>query len=180
MGRQWVAAFAAGVVLAGCSTGAPGAGGDAAASSPAAPTATASVSAAPAPVPGVVEYHDGRPLRPVEADPGWDEASRTAAVDAAVRAMGLFARPDAPFEAWWADLSPTLSTQAQVDYQYVDPAAVPARAVTGPGVLVDEASAFIAGVQVPTDVGTYTVVLSRTGAGAAWLVERLTPPEGQG
>jgi hypothetical protein len=130
--------------------------------------------------PGTVEYHDGTPIPPGEPDPVWDDASRAAAVAAATGAVAAFARPDLPYERWWAELAPALSVQAQMDYQYVDPINVPARAVTGPAVLVDEASASVAGVQVPTDVGPYTLTLSRDGAEAGWLVERITPPEGVG
>jgi len=90
----------------------------------------------------------------------------------------VFARPDVSYEQWWADLSPLLSSQAQMDYQYVDPLNVPARAVTGDPILVDDDSASVAGVQVPTDVGLYVVTLSRADADAPWVVERITPPAG--
>lgn len=133
----------------------------------------------PTPIPsGVVEEHGG--LVETFTEPAWDQASRAAVLDAAVVALAAFARPDVPYEQWWAEVGPLMSVQAQVDYQYVDPANVPARAVTGVPVLVDEASASVAGVEVPTDVGTYTVTLSRTDAGAGWLVERISPPEALG
>ena len=125
------------------------------------------------------EYHEGHPVEP-PSNPSWDDVDRAAALDAALQAVALFARPDVPYEQWWAELGPLMSAQAQVDYQYVDPINVPARAVTGPGVLIDETSASVAGVQVPTDVGAYTVVLSRADDGAPWLVERVTPPESAG
>lgn len=35
---------------------------------------------------------------------GLDEASRSAALELAETAMGLFARPDVPYEVWWAGL----------------------------------------------------------------------------
>ena len=41
-----------------------------------------------------------------------------------------------------------------------------------------ETSAYIAGVEVPTDAGVYTVILSRVDGASPWLVERFTPPEG--
>jgi len=129
--------------------------------------------------PGTPEYHDGREVEP-PSNPTWDDIDRAAAVAAAVEAVTLFARPDVPYEQWWAELAPLMSAQAQLDYQYVDPVNVPVRAVTGDGVLVDETSASIAGVEVPTDVGTYTVTLSRADDGAPWLVERFTPPRGEG
>ncbi len=42
--------------------------------------------------------------------------------------------------------------------------------------LVDDSSAYLARVRVPTDAGPYVVLLAREGAGEAWLVERITPP----
>lgn len=141
---------------------------------PAEPTPTATLVA-----PGTPEYHDGHEVEP-PSSPTWDDVDRQAAVDAAVTALELFARPDQPYEQWWAELGPLMSAQAQVDYQYVDPVNVPARAVIGGGVLVDETSASIAGVEVPTDVGTYVVTLSRTDDRAPWLVERFAPPQGEG
>ncbi|MBX9244632.1 hypothetical protein ICW40_07390 [Actinotalea ferrariae] len=129
--------------------------------------------------PGSPEYHDGHENEG-PSNPTWDEVDRQAAIDAAVTALELFARLDQPYEQWWAELAPLMSAQAQIDYQYVDPVNVPIRAVTGHGVLVDETSASIAGVEIPTDVGTYVVTLSRADDGAPWLVERFTPPQGEG
>ena len=90
--------------------------------------------------------------------------------------MTTFTDHRADADSWWADLEPALSAQAAADYAGTDPAAVPARAVTGTAVLVDDSSAYLASVEVPTDAGAYEVLLSRAGAGAPWLVERLTPP----
>lgn len=184
-----IVASAALIALTGCSAEptAPATTVDATTSAPgSSPTPTPDVGATPlpptptaTPIPtDVVEEHGG----PVETftEPTWDDASRTAALDAAVTAAEAFARPDVPYEQWWAELAPLMSAQAQVDYQYVDPANIPARAVTGAAVLVDETSASIAGVDVPTDVGTYTVTLSRGDAAGPWLVERIAPPEGLG
>lgn len=183
-----IIASAALIALTGCSTEPTvPATVDATTSAPGpSPTPAAGVSATPlpptptpTPIPtDVVEEHGG----PVETftEPTWDEASRTAALDAAGAAVEAFARPDVPYEQWWAELAPLMSVQAQLDYQYVDPANVPARAVTGGPVLVDETSASVAGVEVPTDVGTYSVTLSRADAAGPWLVERITPPEGLG
>ena len=90
--------------------------------------------------------------------------------------MRAFARPRLSAEAWWKDLQPLLSAEAATAYAGTDPAQVPARAVTGRPALVDQRSAYLAGVEVPTTAGTYRVLLSRKGAGTPWLVERLTPP----
>ena len=113
-----------------------------------------------------------------QAVPTWDAASRAAVTAAATTVLTAFARPDLSYDQWWTALEPLLSAQAQLDYAYVDPANVPAKAVTGEAQIVDESSAYVAHVQVPTDVGTYTLVLSRVDASAAWLTERITPPAG--
>lgn len=128
---------------------------------------------------GAIDEDTGETItaRPV---PTWDEQSRAAAVEAAQAAMNAFARPSLDYTTWWAELSPLLTQQAQQDYSYVDPANVPATAVTGPGTVVDETSAYVASVEVPTDVGTYTLVLTRADAASPWLASRFTPPEGVG
>lgn len=175
----------------GASTGPGGAtptrGSSSASASPsgAEPTASAGTGApldleqfTPAPA-GVVDEDTGETVVP-QVVATWDARSRAAVVAAAVTATTAFARPGVPFDAWWAELSPLLTQRAQQDYAFVDPANVPATAVTGPGVLVDETSAYVAGVQVPTDVGPYTVLLTRVDGAAPWLVSRLTPPDGIG
>lgn len=109
--------------------------------------------------------------------PSWDAASRAAATDAAAKAMTAFARPDLDYDTWWKGIEPLLIQQAAEDYAYVDPANIPARQVTGAARLVDETSAYVAGVEVPTDAGVYLVVLSRADGASPWLVVRFTPPE---
>lgn len=108
----------------------------------------------------------------------WDPASTAAALDAAQTAMAAFARPGLDFDTWWAQLSPLLTQQAQQDYAFVDPANVPATTVTGAAALVDDTSAYVATVAVPTDVGTYTLILTRADGASPWLASRFTPPEG--
>lgn len=130
------------------------------------------------PVPdGVIDEDTDETItaRPV---PTWDQQSRTAAIQAAQTAMAVFARPSLEYTTWWAELSPLLTRQAQQDYAYVDPANVPATAVTGTPLVVNETSAYVANVEVPTDVGTYTLVLTRVDADSPWLASRFTPPEG--
>ncbi|RCV53758.1 hypothetical protein DEF23_17020 [Marinitenerispora sediminis] len=80
-------------------------------------------------------------------------------------------------EAWWEEIRGHLSPQAQMEFQETDPANIPATEVTGDGELADDSSAYLAWVDVPTDVGTYEVLLSRTEQDSPWQVERLTPPE---
>ena len=109
--------------------------------------------------------------------PEWDEKSRAEATDAAVKAMTAFARPTLDYDTWWSEVEPLLTIQAAQDYAYVDPATIPASAVTGPGVIVDDTSAYLARVEVPTNAGTYTLIVSRTNAASPWLVSRFNPPQ---
>ncbi|WP_143426817.1 hypothetical protein [Georgenia soli] len=109
--------------------------------------------------------------------PVWDDTSREEAQRLARDAMTAYARPDTPPDQWWAEFSKHLSAQAAYDYQWVDPTSIPARAVTGPASITAEPSVYLAELTVPTDAGTYGVLLSRTDGPGPWKVERITPPE---
>ena len=107
----------------------------------------------------------------------WDQASRDKAVEVAEKAMADFARPAAEEKQWANDLARWLTPQATADYSAVDPANVPATRVTGPATLsVDETNGYGVTALVPTNAGTYTLQLLRTGSQAQWKVNRLTPP----
>lgn len=107
----------------------------------------------------------------------WDQASKDAAVDVAQKAMADFARPAVEEKQWANDLARWLTPQATADYSAVDPANIPADRVIGPATLtVDEANGYGVLAAVPTNTGTYTLQLLRTGKGAPWKVNRLTPP----
>jgi len=127
------------------------------------------------------------PIDPTaEPSPIWDADARAAALEHATATMTAFARPAAqtPAEQWWAGLAPLLTVSGQQAYVAVDPAEVPPQAVTGQAVLVDDTSAWLARVQVPTDVGDYTLLLVRAdpddpSAGPSaglWATETITPP----
>ena len=59
----------------------------------------------------------------------------------------------------------------------MDPSNIPASRVTGAATLsVDEANGYGVTAAVPTNAGTYTLQLLRTGKDAPWKVNRLTPP----
>lgn len=125
----------------------------------------------------VQPQHEDEPdgIRPIPS------AERTSADDAnAVRtaetAMGIFARPSVGQDGWWADLEPLLNEQAALDYSYVQPTSIPATKVTGPGRLVADQNTLVVTVKVPTDVGTYDVILSRQDGSSPWLVARFVPP----
>ncbi|RFU22989.1 hypothetical protein [Geodermatophilus marinus] len=104
-----------------------------------------------------------------------DAASDGAALEAARTAVTAFARPRLDPATWWAGLAPLLSPSAAVAFEGTDPAEVPASAVTGPPRAAADDTAYLATVLVPTDTGDLAVLLVREGAGAPWLVERITP-----
>jgi hypothetical protein len=107
----------------------------------------------------------------------WDQASKDQAVDVAQKAMADFARPAVEEKQWANDLARWLTPQATADYSAVDPANIPTNSVTGPATLsVDETNGYGATAAVPTNAGTYTVQLLRTGKDAPWKVNRLNPP----
>lgn len=92
-------------------------------------------------------------------------------------ALRLWARPSMGADAWWDDLEPYLTAQAQQDYSYTDPANVPVTKLTGAATLVELDTRRVAIVHVPTDAGLYAVTLSRSPESPTWLVERIAPPE---
>jgi hypothetical protein len=110
--------------------------------------------------------------------PMWDDASRESAVTAAETVLSAFAQPDLSFDQWWAQVQPLLDQKASQDYSYMDPAVIPVTEITGEGTLLDEDSAYVARVEVPTNAGSYTVIMSRVDGNAPWLTSRIIPPEG--
>ncbi len=166
------------LVLAGCSGQDEGAtpAPSVSVTSPSAPV-TPNIDQYTAPPSGLVDEDTGETIKP-QTVPEWDEESRRGVVAAAEAAMRAFARPEADYRTWWAQLEPLLTPQAAQDYAYVDPANVPAREVTGPGELAWDTSAYVGRVEVPTDAGTYTLLLIRQDADSPWLVARITPSDG--
>lgn len=126
----------------------------------------------------------GKPQAPGGTAPAtlgiaWDEPSKTSALDTATKAMTLYARPAVTDKVWIQELGQFLTAQAVADYQYVDPANIPATKVTGPGQLnIDESNGFGCHVVFPTDAGDYDVQLLRSAADKPWQVNRFTPPNG--
>ncbi|MDP9987382.1 hypothetical protein J2S98_002549 [Arthrobacter oryzae] len=141
--------------------------------------ATSTVATATAPVSLSASSGPQAPNGTVPATIGitWDHASKDAAVDTAQKAMTDFARPTVEDKQWANDLARWLTPQATADYSAVDPTNVPATRVTGPATLtVDDTNGYGVMAAVPTDAGTYTLQLLRTGPQAPWKVNRLTPP----
>lgn len=92
-------------------------------------------------------------------------------------AVGIFCDHDPDPVHWWAVLAPHLSGTARVAYAGTDPGNVPGTRVTAPAVTGPAPASTLAAVQVPTDAGTYGVLLSVDDAGA-WQVERFELPAG--
>ena len=173
-----LAAAVAAVVLVGCGTGPDEVAAPA-------PTATVVPGAAdPVPVvverPGRVDVHGEQGLPDDPPPPDDSPTARADAVAVAEQAMRLFARPTVDETTWWAELRPLMSTAGARAYAYVDPATVPASAMTGPAVIAEGADPrgwpYLARVDVPTDQGTYQLLLVRQAAGDPWAVERIDPP----
>lgn len=168
---------AAAVVLAGCtgtaSTPAPAPTPSGSTSGPIFPDASQMT---PAPE-GAIDEDSGETHGPRPV-PLWDDDSRQSAIAAAGTVMSAYARPDLGFEEWWAQLQPLLDQKATADYAYMDPSRIVASSVTGPGVITDESSAYVAYVDVPTNAGTYGLILSRADADSPWLASRFIVPEG--
>ena len=164
-------AVATAVLLAGCA----GQGDAAAPSSTSTPLPAASNAVTPG---TTLDAESGGGTVDPKPAPAWDAAQRAAAVDAAVKAVTAFARPSLTADEWWKQLAPLLTDQAQQDYQDVDPANVPAHKVTGPGKVTDESARLAVRVAVPTDAGSYTVILIRQDGESPWLAAQFIPPEG--
>ena len=144
-----------------------------------APTATTGRPTASAPVSLSANSGPQAPGGTIPATIGisWDHASKDEAVDVAENAMTDFARPAMEEKQWANDLARWLTPQATADFSAVDPSNIPVSRVTGAATLnVDEANGFGVMAAVPTNAGTYTVQLLRTGKDTPWKVNRLTPP----
>lgn len=115
------------------------------------------------------------PLAPVEPDSGSPGPTGTRPTGpaqlAAVAAAEEFARAWVRGDNGWSDRLAGLATaELAGTLADVDPATVPATAVTGPGSVLSEVPGW-ASVGVPTDTGT--VVLHVVQAGDAWLVSAI-------
>ncbi len=165
--RLVAAAFAVVVTVAAC-----GSPDDSGRAEPTSSTPSSTSSQEP-----VVDEDTGETIAP-EVVPTWDDESRSSASAAAEEAMRLYARPNVSEQRWFDDLSPLMTQQAQQDYAYVYPESIVATSVTGPGVIVDDTSAYVVHVSVPTDVGAYVVLLIRQDGASPWRISKFTPPEG--
>lgn len=104
--------------------------------------------------------------------------SQSAAVTAATMVLRAFAQPQLSADTWWAQMLPLLSQHGAVAYEGTDPQQIPVKQVTGTGTVLQGSTDVSLIVQLPTDVGLYNITLTRPGAGAPWLAERIRPAQG--
>lgn len=140
----------------------------------------------PTPTPTAVQGPERPEGFPTLGEPvGDDKAdfkSQQEAVAAAEAAMTVFVSHDRDYDAWWAELSPLLTVEAQDAWAYTDPRMITVTQLTGPATIVDAPSSTLVVVDVPTDIGVWRLELVRaaevgtTGQGA-WKAFTLMPPE---
>lgn len=102
-------------------------------------------------------------------------SSQQAAIAAAENIVVVFGRPDLPYRDWIDGLYPLMTQAGAAAYEDTDPRNVPVHQVTGPATILDGSTEVALVVRVPTDAGSYNVSLSRTGADAPWLADRIRP-----
>lgn len=150
-------------------------------SSPALPSSTTvavPMDLEPAPSDSPELFDDGSEGLPVSGTTlNLDDAARKSALTKGETVMSLFVRRDLPAKQWFSELSPHLTTSLAQAHQYTDPVNVPATAVTGSPNLTPASGPQLARVNVPTDVGGYLVILTRTDSQPEWRVDRIIQPE---
>lgn len=93
--------------------------------------------------------------------------------------MGKFCRPTLDATTWINDLYPSLTGAAGEAYATVDPANIPCTTVTGEPRLIDGDASFTMLIGVPTDGGEYRLYVHRAETTDPWLVEQITPQDGE-
>lgn len=138
-------------------------------------TASSDPTGASHPAAGPIGAPTTAPPRSPTASVGRDDhdsdataAPITAAADIAARFATAWSRPALPGDQWWAALAPLCESRFAEQLRTVDPANVPASAVTGPPTPAQPPKPALAVYTVPTNAGTLTITVS-AGTGT-WLV----------
>ena len=118
---------------------------------------------------------DAKEILPTAPAP--DPRSTGAALLVADKLMVAFARPTVDATTWINGLYPYLTQSGGAAYAGTDPANVPVRHVTGTGAVVEGATVYALIVRIPTDIGDYTISLTRQRPTDPWLADRVTPPQ---
>lgn len=124
------------------------------------------------------DFHGGKPRTP-EISAVWDDTVEQAAAEAAIATMTAYVgRGSVNRDEWWQNLAPHLDAIATRDYAWLDPANIPANQVTGPAVITRGETPTLAYAEVPTDVGAFSLTLSRKDGASPWEAGRIEPPQG--
>lgn len=135
------------------------------------PTAAAIATTSPTPVPP--------PTSATPAQPG-DPLDRATALDAARAVLTAWARPDQPYDRWWAALQPLLTEDAQESFSFTDPATIPSLTITGPATESENAGdPYVATFYFPTDGGRFGVDIARSPDGGPWRAFSIIFPGGE-
>lgn len=128
---------------------------------------------------GVVhDFHGGHPRTP-DTPAVWDAAAERSALDAATQTMTAYvSHTGKDRDTWWAELAPHLDAIATRDYAWVEPATIPATALTGPVTITAGETATLATATAPTNAGDYTLTLSRKDGAHPWEAGRIEPVAG--
>lgn len=109
-------------------------------------------------------------------DPTWEPGGRAKAIDAGERIVRTYARPDVPYQRWWADLEPMLSVDAKPGYENVDPANIPPLPQLGKARTYCDNNPYVVGVAWKTAKGTWGVDLTRESLDGPWLAVKIVLP----
>lgn len=137
--------------------------------------ATPTLQPAPLGVPEHIDDEQSAEMTRDRVESLTSDPQRSEAAAQAVRAMTAFARTDLPASQWLDGLRPYLTDYAQMAYDGTDPTVAPFTAITGPATVVETDTDRVARIDVPTNTGSYLVILSRQDDDV-WRVERFIPP----
>ena len=138
----------------------------------------------PSPPPGEAAHdHEHDPQDDLDYElpapyPTWDSNSQGQAIDVARAAVAAYGRGGA--DDWWDQLEPLLDDEAARVYANVHATAADRFQPAGDATIIDDTSAYVAVVEVPSTVGDFEVTVVRAGEGEDWKVTRFTFPEGVG
>ena len=128
--------------------------------------------AAPAPTP----FTSPATPQPAPSTLSLSPEDRAAARRVAVATMHDYVQTQRHPRTWWTALEPHLSAAARKDYAGTDPATIGAARLTGPATVTPASLPALARVTVPTNTGSYLLLLTPSGA-QRWVVERIMAPE---
>lgn len=104
--------------------------------------------------------------------------SQADAITTAEKVVTTFGQTTLDATTWMNNMYPLLTQTGAAAYEGTDPAQVPVHQVTGAGTILGGSTEVALIVQVPTDAGLYNVSVSRPGASAPWLADRIRPAQG--